>query len=93
MKDSQDWLDALLADRLWFAEQELNAGQNVRDTLTNMKDELDSAIRKHILQEALSLIGEDEPENFVQDYYDEGYEANQLRQELRNKFNDKYKED
>ena len=33
-------LGRILADRFWFVEQELSAGQNVKDVLHSAKDEL-----------------------------------------------------
>ena len=87
MKDSQDWLeltiDETLRNRVKFI------GDNEWSMIgypNEVIQELKSAIRKHILQEAMEMIGEDEADI-------RAISRNQLRQELRNKFNDKYKED
>lgn len=102
MKDSQDWLeltiDETLRNRVKFI------GDNEWSMIgypNEVIQELKSAIRKHILQEALEMIGEDD-RDYSGDNTDHDSKiflvaastaCNELRQELRNKFNDKYKED
>lgn len=95
MKDSQDWLSEILYERL----PDITDVQHIK---------LRDAIRKHILQEALEMIGKDKvtvvkvttPEgdafikgNYSRDRLCEMVGYNQAKQELRNEFNDKYKED
>lgn len=104
MKDSQDWLDELEL-RIGFLRQWLNEDRitDYSNLVTNEQIEhwLDiKSLRKHILQEALKMIGDMEERETddmsLQSWGKEAYEAfgrNMLRQELRNKFNDKYKED
>jgi hypothetical protein len=92
-KDSQDWLDEILGNLLDdynSISKALNTGDG---TLISTVSSLEAAqakavfaIREHFLKEALEMIGEDE-DNI------RAIGRNQLRQELRNKFNDKYKED
>ena len=43
-------IDTILADRMWFIEQELNAGQNIKDVLSNAKDELEDTFTTLIHQ-------------------------------------------
>lgn len=87
MKDSQDWLVDITS---------LYAGYYAgKVTLGELYDGVDGIVRKHILQEANSLIEEmaiqfddinpDDPRPDVI--------RNNTLAELRNKFNDTYKED
>lgn len=84
MKDSQDWLVELLYEFLGdYKEKGYLSEGNTKQAK--------SAIRKHILQEALSLIGDDLPLDTEPNTGQRIH--NKVKQELRNKFNDKYKED
>lgn len=92
MKDSQDWLVAVTG---LYADYYAN-----KITLGELSDGVNSIVREHFLKEALEIIGdmeERETEDMsLQSWGKEDYEAfgrNILRLELRNKFNDKYKED
>jgi hypothetical protein len=100
VKDSQDWLDEILEE--FGLDDRYNFEDRLHDRITDDEmceqyeafyNKAKSAIRKHILQEALEMIGEDESDDNV--VINDLYMAtrNGLRQELRNKFNDKYKED
>lgn len=94
MKDSQDWLDDLFDDWLGKAKGFTPSDSSLSATLKTrhiVASDAKSAIRKHILQEALSLIGEDLPLNTEPNTGQRIH--NKVKQELRNKFNDKYKED
>lgn len=103
MKDSQDWLDDLFDDWLGKAKGFTPSDSSLSATLKTrhiVASDAKSAIRKHILQEALEMIGDMEERETddmsLQSWGKEDYEAfgrNMLRNELRNKFNDKYKED
>lgn len=101
MKDSQDWLDEILVDlyagKGMYAKYPNGVGKATAEG-SNVQ-EAKSAIRKRILQEALEIL-KDEPDNSnleaitmaeISDF--PCHTRNKLRQELRNKFNDKYKED
>ena len=93
-KDSQDWLDTLLGNLVCEAEI---AGSHLSDLSNEAIATYKSKIRKHILQEALEMIGptygevvrksKTVPIQAYMDGYDDSIE------QLRNKFNDKYKED
>jgi len=102
MKDSQDWLDEILEE--FGLDDRYNFEDRLHDRITDDEmceqyeafyNKAKSAIRKHILQEAKSLIEEmaiqfddinpDDPRPDVI--------RNNTLAELRNKFNDKYKED
>ncbi len=94
MKDSQDWLDEILETEPHRTGLHEDSGNGDPCYCTTK-----SAIRKHILQEALEIL-KDEPDNSnleaitmaeISDF--PCHTRNKLRQELRNKFNDKYKED
>lgn len=90
MKDSQDWLDEILFEAVESAAvYNKNISPEEADYIQQVAK---SAIRKHILQEALEIL-KDEPEQGWEARNTPTEERNQLRQELRNKFNDKYKED
>ena len=107
MKDSQDWLDEILEE--FGLDDRYNFEDRLHDRITDDEmceqyeafyNKAKSAIHKHILQEALEMIGDMEEretdDTSLQSWGKEDYEAfgrNMLRQELRNKFNDKYKED
>lgn len=94
MKDSQDWLVAVTN---LYTDYYAN-----KITLGELSDGVNSIVREHFLKEALEMIGEDEKpctktwdcpcgsEHSLKEDYSK---QNKLRQELRNKFNDKYKED
>lgn len=96
MKDSQDWLDEIL--QAVYRKGHKDGSKTTSDgssgfmVYTTGNQEAKSAIRKHILQEALEMIGEDESDDNV--VINDLYMAtrNGLRQELRNKFNDRYGE-
>lgn len=89
-------IDGRVGDMLGESLEEYNE-------LMELYGELKSAIRKHILQEALEMIGKDALYNPRLKYPPKdgtslgtkdfviGY--NGAKDELRNKFNDKYKED
>lgn len=96
MKDSQDWLDEILETEPHRTGLHEDSGNGDPCYCTTK-----SAIRKHILQEALEMIGKDD-RDYSGDNTDHDSKiflvasstaCNELRQELRNKFNDKYKED
>ena len=100
MKDSQDWLDEILDKLKLFTKTPLGRMTPEQDEATLDWRQAKSAIREHFLKEALEMIGdmeERETEDMsLQSWGKEDYEAfgrNILRLELRNKFNDKYKED
>jgi hypothetical protein len=95
MKDSQDWLDEIL-DKMHCCGQMNTLNMEYAPDRAVAK----SAIREHFLKEALEIIGdmeERETEDMsLQSWGKDDYKAfgrNGLRAELRNKFNDKYKED
>lgn len=95
MKDSQDWLDEIVLRALTTApnnmqEKTINDKTIIVFEVQNYKV-VTSTIRKHILQEALSLIGDDLPLDTEPNTGQRIH--NKVKQELRNKFNDKYKED
>ena len=96
MKDSQDWLDDLFDDWLGKAKGFTPSDSSLSATLKTrhiVASDAKSAIRKHILQEAMGLVGEDEAmPGFTNNVDRRIMHRNNLRQELRNKFNDKYKE-
>lgn len=85
MKDSQDWLDKC------FDGLEVIDTNNHLSTVEHDKDILIKKLRKHILQEALEMIGDDLPLDTEPNTGQRIH--NKVKQELRNKFNDKYKED
>jgi hypothetical protein len=86
MSDIDTRLDKILADRMWFIEQELNVGQNVQDVLHNAKDELQDKIKKLMADEFEKMIGEDDKYDALTIDSDYDYAArNQLRKELRQK--------
>lgn len=83
MKDSQDWLVDITS---------LYAGYYAgKVTLGELYDGVDGVVRKHILQEALEIIGDDLPLDTEPNTGQRIH--NKVKLELRNKFNDKYKED
>jgi hypothetical protein len=93
MKDSQDWLVAVTG---LYADYYAN-----KITLGELSDGVNSIVREHFLKEALEMIGEDD-RDYSGDNTDHDSNiflvaastaCNELRAELRNKFNDKYKED
>lgn len=93
MKDSQDWLDEILDKLKLFVKTPLGRMTPEQDKATLDWRQAKSAIRKHILQEALEMLdsmpklilkGEIEDDmGLFGDYIEVA--------ELRNKFNDKYK--
>ena len=103
MKDSQDRVKAVTAwDNLkqWIVDE-----KPIEINCVNFDYRSGTLViqpnYKHILQEALSLIGKDD-RDYSGDNTDHDSKiflvasstaCNELRQELRNKFNDKYKED
>jgi hypothetical protein len=89
MKDSQDWLDELLdnyGNWIAYCENPVNYGHTPPRSGRITDAQAKSAIREHFLKEALELIDE------VGTYYVGDWPACNP-DELRNKFNDKYKED
>jgi len=85
MKDSQDWLDEIFVD--WATAHGMTgATGKIKFGLNKSDKQAKSAIRKHILQEALSLIGDDLPLDTEPNTGQRIH--NKVKQELRNKFND-----
>lgn len=97
MKDSQDWLDEELQNFISGYIPHLKGDVNIE---YKPYVEAKSAIRKRFLQEALEMIGKDD-RDYSGDNTDHDSKiflvasstsCNELRQELRNKFNDRYGE-
>jgi len=104
MKDSQDWLDKELQSVYTEGHRDGVKTALSHDGSTSLmiyvsgNEKAKSAIRKHILQEALEILGEDstsasKPLGIPESRWLLYQGRDSLRQELRNKFNDKYKED
>lgn len=91
MKDSQDWLDEILDKLKLFTKTPLGRMTPEQDEATLDWRQAKSAIREHFLKEALSLIPEQADEDGSTGKWVNGF--NDANAELRNKFNDKYKED
>jgi hypothetical protein len=90
MKDSQDWLVAVTD---LYTDYYAN-----KITLGELSDGVNSIVREHFLKEALEMIGEDKSLDEVRGVYSDFHAVglvsyNRALAELRNKFNDKYKED
>ena len=81
MKDSQDWLDEILETEPHRTGLHEDSGNGDPCYCTTK-----SAIRKHILQEALEIVDSVQAERVT------GLDL-VSKQMVRNKFNDKYKED
>jgi len=95
MKDSQDWLDTLLGNLVCEAEI---AGSHLGDLSNERVASYKGKIRERFLKEAIELLGEDstsasKPLGIPESRWLLYQGRDSLRQELRNKFNDKYKED
>lgn len=82
VEDSQDWLSEILWD--------MNNATGVDSDDEELVAEAKSAIREHFLKEALSLIPEKADEDGSRGKWINGF--NDANEQLRNKFNDKYKE-
>ncbi len=88
MKDSQDWLVAVTN---LYTDYYAN-----KITLGELSDGVNSIVREHFLKEALEILKDDDQVAYrISPGKSEVTTTtdNLLRQELRNKFNDKYKED
>ena len=97
MKDSQDWLDEILGDygaKRAVAYRDENQN-DYGDTCVKLKSQAKSAIREHFLKEALEMIN-GLPKLILKGKFEDdmGLFGDYIEvAELRNKFNDKYKED
>ena len=88
MKDSQDWLDIdEVLENLWYEAS--HDAEPIGSAVGRAK----SAIREHFLKEAMEMIGEDRAEDHIDEMVGFRYGYNTATRQLRNKFNDKYKED
>ena len=91
MRDLQDWLDEEIDKVVTCIALAFGGDLSYLEKEDYQQIALSkSAIRKHILQEALSLIGDDLPLDTEPNTGQRIH--NKVKQELRNKFNDKYKE-
>ena len=90
MKDSQDWLDIdEVLENLWY--EAAHDAEPIGSAVSKAK----SAIREHFLKEALEMI-DSAPKLILKGKFEDdmGLFGDYVEvAELRNKFNDKYKED
>lgn len=98
MKDSQDWLDTLFigkAEVLFVDTRHDTRGKVVMALSAEQRELYKSEIREHFLKEALELIN-GVPKLILKGKFEDdmGLFGDYVEiAELRNKFNDKYKED
>ena len=95
MKDSQDWLDEILDKLKLFTKTPLGRMTPEQDEATLDWRQAKSAIREHFLKEALEIL-DGMPKLILKGKIEDdmGLFGDYIEvAELRNKFNDKYKED
>ena len=95
MKDSQDWLDEILDKLKLFTKTPLGRMTPEQDEATLDWRQAKSAIREHFLKEALEML-DSMPKLILKGKIEDdmGLFGDYIEvAELRNKFNDKYKED